>query len=41
MIIVIVTHCYTLGDGFLGGIPVSVQGFTLKMILRNVVATKV
>ena len=27
----------TLGDSFLGGIPVGVQGFTLKVILRNVV----
>ena len=28
----------TLGDSFLGGIPVGVQCFTLKIILRNVVA---
>ena len=30
----------TLGDSFLGGIPVGVQCFTLKIILRNVVAFK-
>ena len=32
---------FTLGDSFLGGVPVGIQCFTLQMILRNVVVKKV